>query len=397
MTEEEQHQFLQRLAYKKDNPSFGIYAYRHLSGGDDLYSVSLANLLMIDASLLTEDGKEALSYMESLCELREQSFSFERFKWKVTAFLAVQDLLSTPVFHDTTNAAILQLKYFYYESKYILTEVIVSSLNGLHIANKQLMRNFLEFNLLQCYFINRIKKEYSFQSFNEFLKTKINPGVTRLLRDAVPGDEFCKPIKKRIQIEANNLSNRYSHAYNQNESPKHDGIFHPGLSIESIYFYVHVTATLDVVLWMYYVNFPMLFKPVDIVRKFGFSPPALFVTPDVTAIIRKTMAKEDFEIFENYAANTEEVKSNLSWYDSLSNLSEEEIWQQWDKPREDGDTIEACFARMIATVRAYSQLIVETEKMKDERSDGMEDIENSVAEIYTNFSKWRKAYKFVKQ
>jgi hypothetical protein len=90
------------------------------------------------------------------------------------AFLSVQDLLTTPLFSDTTNAGILQIKYFYYESKYILMEIIASSLNGLHIANKQLLRNFLEFNLLQCFFINKIKQEESFRSFNEYLKTKRN-------------------------------------------------------------------------------------------------------------------------------------------------------------------------------------------------------------------------------
>ena len=394
MTIKQQQEFFQKLMNRKNNTSFETFVYRYLKDDKkNLRLPGLTQLLLIDNSLLTEDGKEAINYLESLIEPEGQIFSFSKFKWKILAFLAVQDLLTTPIYEGGIISSILQQKYFYYESKYILLEVIISSLNGLHIGNKQLMRNFLEFNMLQCYFINKINKEKSFQSFNEYLKTRINPSVSKLINEAVPVDNFCKPIKKRLQIELQNLSNRYSHAYNQNDSPKHDGIFRPGLTIESLYFHIQVAATLDIVLWMYYVNFPMLFKPVNIVKKFGFSPPALFVTPDVTAVIEQTMSKEDFAIFENYASNSEVVQGNLQWYNSLPDLSEDEIWRQWDKPREKDDTIEGCFLKMIATVRGYSELLFESEEMRKERSAQVNAVTDSVLENYTVFSKWQKVYK----
>jgi hypothetical protein len=53
-----------------------------------------------------------------------------------------------------------------------------------------------------------------------------------------------------------NLSNRYSHAYDQGESPKVDGIFRPGLSIESLYFHIQASATLD-------------YSSMDLLRKFS--------------------------------------------------------------------------------------------------------------------------------
>ena len=43
----------------------------------------LTDLLMIDHSLLNEEGKEAIDYLESLVESRDQQFSFEKFKVKL--------------------------------------------------------------------------------------------------------------------------------------------------------------------------------------------------------------------------------------------------------------------------------------------------------------------------
>jgi hypothetical protein len=112
--------------------------YHHLTGDDSMTLPNLLDLLMMDNSLLTEDGKKAVDYLESISEPVNQQFTFQRFKWRVMAFLSVQDLLTTPLFSDTTDAGILQIKYFYYESKYILMEIIASRLNGLHIANKHI-------------------------------------------------------------------------------------------------------------------------------------------------------------------------------------------------------------------------------------------------------------------
>jgi hypothetical protein len=172
-----------------------------------------------------------------------------------------------------------------------------------------------------------------------------------LIKYAIPDDNFCKPIKKRIQIEMDNLSSRYSHAYDQGESPKIDGIFRPGLSIESLYFHIQASATLDIVLWIYYVNFPMLFFPVDITKKFGFSPPSLFVTPNVTSVIKRCLTAEDFQIFYDYSANRQEVKDFLDWYNNLPDLTEDEIWAtvNSNEKREENDTIESYFVKTIVT------------------------------------------------
>src|SRR5690349_5949075 len=131
MTEEQQRVFIERLIDKKAKPSI-TSIYHTTNGGDNMRVPALMDLLMIDQSLLTEDGKEAISYLESVGERTSPFLSFENFKWKVMAFLAIQDLIRTPVFSDTTTESFLQVKYFYYESKYILTEVIIASLNGLH-------------------------------------------------------------------------------------------------------------------------------------------------------------------------------------------------------------------------------------------------------------------------
>lgn len=392
MTEEEQQKFINKLHQRKANGSFAASYVLYLDT-EKMEPHKLLDIMMLDESLLTAEGKEALDYLESLKESDEEVFGFRRFKWKLMAFQAIQDILTIPMIGENAINVMFKIKYFYYESKYILSEVILASLNGLHIGNKQLLRNFLEFNLQQCYFINRIYKEGSYQTFEEYIKTRISPGQSRLVSHAIPDDNFCKSLRKRVHLEFDHLSNRYSHAYSLDNSPKHDGIFRPGLTLDSLYFYIQISATLDVVLWTYYVNFPMLFRPVDIMRKFGFSPPPLFVMPDVTAVIEKAMTPPDFETFKKYAEQSEMANGHSEWYNSLPDLTEEEIWAGSDKEREENESVLAAYMKMVAQVRAYSEFIYETNEEKSERVKKMEEFDPKMADFYINYSQWQKVYK----
>jgi hypothetical protein len=394
MTKEEQQAYINKLGERKAKNSFES-TYIMFVNKEGMEPYELFNVLTLDKSLLNRDGIDAIEYLESLDETDEEMFSFRKFKWKIMAFLSVQDLLNVPVFGENAINVLLKMKYFYYESKYILSEVILASLNGLHIGNKQLLRNFLEFNLQQCYFINRVYKDNSYQAFEEYLKTKIPPSQAKLINSAFPEDNFCKPIKKRVQLEFDHLSNRYSHAYNLEQSPKNDGIFRPGFTIDSLYFYIQISATLDVVLWTYYVNFPMLFRPVDITRKFGFSPPSLFVTPDVTFVIEKTMSADDFKAFRQNAQASEMANAHMEWYNSLPDLSEEEIWADPAHPREGNESVTEAYLKMLTLVRAYSEFVYETPEEKQVRIKKVEEFDLGLAEYYVNFTKWQKIYKHV--
>jgi hypothetical protein len=392
MDEAERNEFTKELAEKKMNFNLPVFV-TYYTDENEMKSPTLAQLLGFGESHLTVSGSKALRFLEF--EKRSDSvFSFDAFKWKLHAFLSLQDLVFPPVFEDAPWKVIFQMKYFYYESKYILTESILSSLNGLHIGNNHLLRLFIEFNLLQLYFINKTKKESSYQGINEYFKTGIKPSNTGLLKLALPDDQFCKPIKKRIQVELEQLSTRFSHAYIPDHSPKAISVAIPHTSVDSIYFYVQVLTVLDTVLWMYYVNLPMLFFPVYVTRKFGFSPPTgVYATPSIGAIVKKSITQTDYAIFKEYAQKNEDVKGHLDWYESHPDLTDEQIWETADERREPDDTILTYFVKQTAEFRAKSEMVVE--QIRKRLAD--DNIVNNNFEVEKlgqclSFNQWRTIY-----
>lgn len=393
MKEEEKQSLFEDLMKKKMN--FGLLSFvAHYMSDTEMQSPSLAELLGIDETELTVNGKRVLQFLETE-KSESTTFNFEDFKWKVHAFLSIQDLLFPQIFDETHWDVILQIRYFYYESKYVLTESIHSSLNGMHVGNNHLLRLFIEFNLLQVYYIKKGIKERSYNSFTEYFKTGVKPGSNSLIRDALPDDEFCKPIKKRIQWDLNRLSNRFSHAYTQANSPKAIGIAIPHTSIDSVYFYVQVSTVLDSVLWMYYVNFPMLFSPVDIIKKFGFSPPSgVFSSLSTAAIIKKSLIESDYSLFREYALKNEIVSGHMDWYNSLPDLTEEQIWETATEKRGPNDSITMYHVKQLATFRAQCEMLVEVIRGRLQAENGKpeNDIDPDIVASYMNFNKWREIY-----
>lgn len=392
MTEEEQQQYIESLWKRASQGGHSVYM-RYYKDGKPTEIDRLFQLLSLHDGQLTEDGNKALNYLESQNEANEKYFTFEKFKWKVLAFLSIQDCFDMILHDEYNDRNIFQSKYFYYESKYVLIESILSGLNGLHIASKQLLRGFLEFNLLQNYFNNIIFKEHSFRVFNQYLKNKQTPNYNTILQNAIPQDEFCRPLKKRIQVELKNLSERFSHAYEPSMSPKSNGIFIPESSFDSLYFWVHTSVVLDIVIWLYCVNYPMLFHPVDTIRKFGFGGPVgSFITISNASIIQKVLSDDDYELFKGYSKDKQVVKDLMSFYNQQPDLTEEEIWKTLSVERKEDDTIDGCFVKQIVEMRAYHELLSVT-AMKNEPPE--KDVYSNFLKHYVEYSGWRKVYKNV--
>lgn len=398
MTAEEKQSLLEELLNRKRNVSVKSSMNYYLND-EDFKAPPLAELLSLDDSELTATGKRILEYLETTDPEPGQIINFESFKRKVQAFLSIQDMLFPPYFDGTSVAETFQLRYFYYESKYILTEAVVSGLNGLHIGNNTLLRLFLEFNLTQLYYYNTYIKDQSIKRFRNYIQSGIKPSNGELIKEAIASDNFCAPIRKRVQLELQQLANRYSHAYAYSESPKAKGIHVPHSSLESIHFYVAITGILDAVLWMYYASLPMLFVRLDVFKRFGFDiPPGFFATPSTCTIVRQSLPPDDFALFKQYAEEKEMAKANIHWYNSLPDLSEEEIWDTGNVPREEGDTIISSYIKRTSQMRA--QLEMSTEMIRRQLAEGKDKNEEinleQVLDHYVNFSKFRKVYQNLK-
>ena len=127
------------------------------------------------------------------------------------------------------------------------------------------------------------------------------------------------------------LSQTSAHPYQPCHSPKQMGSFVPEQSLEGLFFPYKLSVILEPVLWMYFVNFPMLFHPVNIQKKFGFNyPVGLFIDKMDGAIIKQSISKEDFKHFHNYSVQTDQFKDLICFYNSRPDLSDEDIEKTWD-------------------------------------------------------------------
>ena len=319
---------------------------------------TLIQILAIDEKALSTIAKETLELFEKESS-EDAGIAYTDFKWNVLSFVTIQDIFDAAIFDETALKNMFQQWYFYYESKYILTELILCWLNGFYNAENSLLRSFLEFNLLQLYFYRTTKKNSSYGALNEYFKKRITPGWGKLVNKSIPSDKFSRPIAMRLKSALDGLSQHAVHPYHPESSYKQYGNMSPGPCLEGMYFWVTIQLILQPVLWAYYVNFPMLFKPVDLIKKFGFNGPVgVFIDNHQNIPIRSSLDNDSYKEFENYANSQEDVKSLLSWYDSHDDLTDVKIWDTWDSEHDKKpESIQHGCCVKIAKLRAMREVM----------------------------------------
>jgi hypothetical protein len=342
---------------------------------------------------LNENGQSTLlkETVELLETEKEFNDEFTKFKWKLYAFVVLQDIFDSPIFENEYKDQIFFLWYFYYESKYLLTEMLLSGFNGFYAASGTLVRLFLEFSLLQNYFYRVSKEEHSYKKVDAYYKNGIAPSWNSVLNWSLPKDNFSKPVKKRLDIHLKSLSKTTSHPYLPDFSAKQHTTFHHEPSIYGLYFWKFFEIVLDAVLWLYFVNFPMLFHPRDRLKKFGFSGPSgLFIDEFGAYVIKNSSTTNDYKDFLSYSNSQEDVKSLLEWYDSFNDLNEDEIMQTWSSPDDEPiKSIQEGYSKDMAKGR----IIREIAALKIKKDVYEKYPEPEEMKKYFSFSNWKRNYK----
>jgi hypothetical protein len=323
--------FRQALIERAVNaPSFSIH-YRYYSDIDSLNDPGpLKQILGLDDDFFSDRETKVLAILENEAE-GYGGTRYSQFKWEVFAFLSVQDIFDAPLARGNDLLSLFHQWYFYYESKYRLIETILCGINGFMGAMGSLLRLFLEFNLLQHFFLRNINNTSSFQVLEDYYTKGVNPNWNTIINGAMSTNSFTKPIKKRIHSHLQGLSENCSHPYHPTFTQTRSGSVIPEPTLERIFSYTWVTLVLEPVIWLYCVNFPMLFHGVNIERKFGFNGPVgIFVDEQVTKIIKKCFNQDDFEAFYEFSKRQQKVISLLAWYEERQTLSEDEIMQTWN-------------------------------------------------------------------
>ncbi len=383
--------FLHRL---RSEAAEGARYVSHYSAAQDTPPGVRATLRLED-EYLSETAKLTLEALESNPESGGDNSTWIDFKWKLAAFHNIQDAFAPFVYGGGSHLNMFHLWYFYYESKYILAELVLCGLNGYSSASNALSRLFLEFNAMQNYYYRRVNAESSFRAVAEYLKTGRHPSWGKLVKGAIPADAFCRPIRHRIDSNLQGLSAASSHPYHPRESHKRRVGTHPRQSMEGMFFWNTISFVLSPVLWMYSVNFPMLYFPRDTFKKCGFNPPMGLVVGQATAAsLQHSMPPNDYEEFKEYASTNPDVSGVLAWLEGRPDLGASEIRATWNE-EEDGpqsDSIELDQITKITKVRALREMMALASVPEHDQ-----DVNAGTIEQLTTFVGWREIHRRAKE
>jgi hypothetical protein len=286
--------------------------------------------LELNAKILSPVAKEALDALEAANIAAESDWI--EFKWKLQAFNYLQDIFDAPLFEGLDIKTIFHQYYFYYESRHLLAESILCGLNGFYTAAHALLRPFLEFSLLQNYYYRLTDQSRSYGALEKYFRSGVTPALGTVLKKALPKDTFSKAIRFRIHSHLTGLSESVLHPYH----PDHSTTQHKGSesihSLEGVHFWHMTKFAVEAALWLYYTNFPLLFHPVPVLRKFGYRlPVGIVIDENGGTVIQKSLTEEDYQRFRAYSLIQERTKGVLEWVKSFPDLSDEEVRGTWDQ------------------------------------------------------------------
>ena len=221
-----------------DQPREFRASYQATRDGQPVSPLSIVDALGINAEILSPTAQETLAALEAQ-SLQDESTqtAWIDFRWKLTAFLHIQDIFDSPLYEGVDLGSLFHQYYFYFESRNILTESVLCGLNGFSIASLGLLRPFLEFSVLQNYYYRKINEERSYAALEKYFKSGINPSWHILLKKALPNDELSTTIKYRVQSHLSGLSESVLHPYHPDHSTIHHKSMKHAHSFESVYFW----------------------------------------------------------------------------------------------------------------------------------------------------------------
>jgi len=359
----------------------------------DIDKVSIYNILTLDKNRFSD---EALAIIETLEKDKDFPYQdlYQQLKWKLICLNNIQDVLSGAVYNHGDKDIIGSRNYFYYEGLHLLREYFYCGFNNYLSAAEHLLRTFVEFNIKQCYYDFVCKEQNSFKPLIEYFKTGISKSPLSMAHKFLPQDDLSKPIKKRIQTLLKSLSNKSSHAYKPIDSLRGNGKLRHEYSVDTIMFWMSLNHSLTTVLWSYFLTKPALFNPKDVTIKFGFNPPmGIFISEMQYQAIVNSLSESDLNTFQNHARETEEFEAFEDFYNSQSDLTEEQIMETWDEDKRP-NSIKAGYIISVVKMRAITEMLSSMCTF-DAQTDIDESYESLIYKM-SDYSWWKENYKLIK-
>lgn len=354
----------------------------------------LTDILGIPANRLSEDAKKSLEFLEATDQTNIYRDEWIDFKRKLIAYREIQDVFPMQLHVDSSPMMAMRLWYFYFEADYLMKDSLLAGLHYCSASSVAILRPFLEFSVLQLYYYRVTVQSGSLKRLEDYHATERPPGWHAALKSSMPNDNFCKPIRKRVQMHLNELSNQASHPYGHTQSPRNQ-CYSPGIpNMTGLAFWRLNRLVLEAALWVYYVNFPILFKPTDVYRKFGCNRPMGRLADSVCAsAVSNALDPEDLKIFSAYASDERNSNYEVEWVEGRDDLTPQELRESCDSDFSGTDDEMYPGAYVMATGKARSLRAVLSLDIEGLKSKSKQKIDDAPDINIHDFHRWRSVYK----
>jgi hypothetical protein len=394
-TDNEQYKNLfEKLHSESQKPREVSRTYRLIQNPDEWVTPDpLLDILGLTPDSIAPQVKEVIEAHEMLANEVTDS-NWLDFKWKLTALNELQDIFDSPLYPSADSKLNpFHLWYFYYESQHLLTESILCGFQGFYSASNALLRLYLESSVLQLYYYCTSNESQSYDRLEKFFKEGHHPSWHTALQKAVPKNAFCRPIKARLNFHYKGLSESAAHSYHPTFSPRRYTSRVGQASYEGVFFWQLTSVVIQAVSWAYFVNFPMLFHPCNIVEKFGFNGPVgILIDSKGSTAVKRSLLGNDFIVFSEYSAATESVSELTKWFDAFPRLTKDDILKTWNA--DDGDlpgSVLEGHARKMAKLRVTREMMA---TLSPEWTQDAPD-SNDETDVFS-YVNWKQAYKYLR-
>ena len=264
--------------------------------------------------------------------------------WKLKAIYEYEDICSGSVMNGV-NGRIFSGSYCYYEGIRVLTEGILSGLDGYYYASFSTLRTSLELILFNSYWKTKLNNQKKAKDFLKWLNGgKYKPAFSEIKNDfRINYKHFNEwNLIKNIGDIYSKLCS-YSHTPNINESILSISQTNNKSVIEKnslIYWLDIANETIDILLKILITTYPMSLFPLNLINKFGLNRIAgIYFDKYNFSPINMLFKLEDIEKVRAVFKNTPDYENYYSFYNSLPNKSLEEIKETLDKKEIDNDEL----------------------------------------------------------
>ena len=253
--------------------------------------------------------------------------------WLSQAIIEFVDLLGL---HFPRSGRWTHTNYLFYEAMSALRESIIIGLNGSTRASLSTLRSSMEMFLFHCWWQERLFLKKNFEPFYDWLEgKKPTPPFKNIVQDNFRSFHLPKSDLTFDKVfDTYRALCSYVHAPLLRESiTTISGSIRPGASQPLVKYWMEMMQiTLRIVLEQLIFHKPQSLFPVDINRKFAFSPPVGMFFDNLNSVpLRAALGEEMMDTYRTAAKEIQLVKDVMNFYQSHPDLSDEQISRMWDE------------------------------------------------------------------